>query len=191
MLIWLSIVLIVLLSRSQVQSANSPVRHGFWDKKGYFGANIGFLGSSKVWFRGNKYDTQPGFTFGVKFDFRTVHRYYWGISVDVNRIQVNLLDTGLYLFDASLNLKKMIFGRNSMVGFRPGIGAGFGYVGPFRNFNRTTYFTCRAALEVLFYNETNVAWFIEVGLYGMPSGGNSLYRGSYGPVPLIRVGAVY
>ena len=187
--VWRSVVLVVLFSWSQAQSAGSPGRPGFWDKRGYFSANIGFLGSGDVWFSGSRYKTEPGVTYGIKFDLRTVHRYYWGISVDVNRIHV--LDTGLYLFDASLNLKKMIFGRSSMVGFRPGVGVGFGYIGPFRYVDRTTYLTCRATLEILFYSETNVAWFVEVGLYGMPLGGNSTYRGSYGPVPLVRIGATY
>jgi hypothetical protein len=162
---------------------------GFWEKRGYFGCNLGFIGTGKIRIDGSRDDTAPGFTFGAKFDFLLMKNLYWGIGCDIHRLYVE--DTGQYFLDLTLTLKRMYFRLDSKVGFRPGIGIGFGHLANFRKVKPSTYLTVRTTLEVIFYEEARVAWFGEVGLMAAPTGGNKNHRMSFGPVPLIRIGAMF
>jgi hypothetical protein len=173
----------------QASGASALNSRSFWEKSGYFAANIGFIGTGKLRIDGAHINTQPGFTFGAKFDFRFSRNLYWGLSADVHRLHVR--DTGQYFLDLSCNVKKMYFGRSSRVGLRPGIGVGFGHLTHFRDLESSTFLMTRITFEAIFFSETRVGWIIEVGLIAAPTGGNREHDMTYGPVPLFRVGAMF
>lgn len=164
-------------------------RTDFWDKTSFASGNVGFIGRGKLRVGGEHYDTQPGFTLGIKLDFLIRDRVYWGVSADVHRIHVR--DTGQYFLDLSLHLKKLLFSSSSLVGFRPGVALGFGHLTHFREVSSSTYLTARATLEVIFFSDAMSAWFVEVGLMAAPVGGNSDLSVTFGPVPIIRLGAMF
>lgn len=161
----------VLLVIAVVPVAAYPVKsnHAFWEKSGYFGGNLGFIGTGKVRIDGTHINTQPGFTFGMKLDFRFSSGKYWGFSADIHRLYIK--DTGQYFLDLCFNLKKQYFGQSSRVGFRPGLGVGFGHLTQFRDIESSTFLMTRAMLEIIFYSETKVGWMLEVGLIAAPIGG--------------------
>lgn len=183
--------LMVLLAIVSIRSSATPVVNSgdFWNKRGYFSGNLGFIGNGKFRIDGNNLNTQPGFTFGIKFDVRWFDHVYWGVSADVHRLYVR--DTGQYFLDLCLNVKRFYFGRSSRVGFRPGLGVGFGHLTQFRNVESSDYLMTRVTLEVIFFSETKVGWIVEIGFIGSPAGGNQQSSITYGPVPLFRVGAMF
>ncbi|PWB74779.1 hypothetical protein C3F09_03570 [candidate division GN15 bacterium] len=183
------VVLMLVLVWCQVSADPVMNSNDFWNKRGYFAGNLGFIGTGKFRMDGHNINTQPGFTFGVKFDIRWFDHVYWGVSADVHRLYVQ--DTGQYFLDLCLNVKRFYFGRSSQVGFRPGIGIGFGHLTQFRNVASTEYLMTRVTLEIIFFSETRVGWIVEVGLIGAPTGGNRETSINYGPVPLFRVGAMF
>ncbi len=177
---------LLLLLCTPAQSQNLVEQGPFWKKRGYTGGNIGFIGKGTIHLDSASHATDPGFTFGVKFDLRFHGNWFWGVSADIHRIHV--LDTGQYFLDASLNLKHMIVSEYSMFGFRPGLGIGFGHLTGFRDYRSTRYFTCRVTFEFLFFSDGNSAPFVEVGLIAAPIGGNRDTKARFGPVLLGRVG---
>ncbi len=188
----LLLVLALLLTFVQPVSAQSrnlvkSINH--WTKQGYFGFEIGFIGSGQLTADTIVYQTDPGFTFGVKFDFRLHGETFWGVTADIHRIHVR--DTGQYLFDISLNLKRAFFSPASLVSFRPGIGIGYGYLAQFREYNSSNYLILKAGLEVLFFNTDQVAYCLELSFIGSPlaSDGVSDYR--LGITPIIRAGLLF
>ena len=180
------VIALPILLWTPVRAANLIEQAPFWENRGLVGANIGFIGKGILHLSANSFNTDPGFTFGVKFDVRMRHDWFLGLSVDVHRIHV--LDTGQYFLDASLNFKRMIFNENSQVGIRPGLGFGFGHLTHFLTYESTRYLTCRLTLEIIFFSEGNSAPFIEVGLFGAPIGSNSTLSAHFNPILLGRIG---
>jgi len=187
--IGLVVVLLLVVVSTQASAYSVVSGRGFWDKSGYFGGNIGFIGTGKIRIDGTRANTQPGFTFGAEFDFRWFDRIYWGVSADVHRLYVR--DTGQYFLDLCLNIKRLYFGRSSRVGFRPGIGVGFGHLTHFRDIESSIYLMTRVTLEVIFFSETKVGWLVEIGFLAAPVGGNHELSITYGPVPMFRIGAMF
>ena len=187
----IGIIVAILLAMCARQSlaSSAMTSRSFWEKSGYFAGSIGFVGTGKLRVDGAHINTQPGFTFGAKFDFRLYGNVYWGMSADVHRLHVR--DTGQYFLDLSFNVKKMYFGRNSRVGLRPGIGVGFGQLTHFRDLESSTFLMTRVTFEAIFFSETKVAWIVEIGVLAAPTGGNREHDISYGPVPLFRLGAMF
>jgi hypothetical protein len=181
-------ILFLLVWSAGALAQTSMKGRAFWEKSSFVGASLGFIGRGEFRLPDRRYETDPGFTYGVRFDFRLHNMIYWGVSADVHRLHIR--DTGQYMLDLNLNLKKMYFGRSSQVGFRPGIGLGFAHLANFREVKATTYFTCRTTFEVIFFSESKAAWLLEVGLMAAPVGGNRNMSISYGPVPLARIGAL-
>lgn len=182
---------LLLLALIAAESIAYPAmnNHSFWEKSGYFGANLGFLGTGKIRIDGDRINSQPGFTFGAKLDFRLGVGKYWGFSADIHRLYIR--DTGQYFLDLCFNVKKQYFGRSSRVGFRPGLGIGLGHLTHFRDIESSVFLMTRAMLEIIFYSETRVGWMIEVGLIAAPIGGNRERDITFGPAPIIRLGAMF
>jgi len=187
----IGLVVVLLLVMVSTQAGAYPAISGsaFWDKPGYFAGNIGFIGTGKFRIDGAQINTQPGFTFGAKFDFRLFNHIYWGVSADIHRLYVK--DTGQYFLDLCFNIKRLYFGRSSRVGFRPGIGVGFGHLTHFRDIESSIYLMTRVTLEVIFFSETKVGWMVEIGFLAAPVGGNHEKSITYGPVPMFRIGAMF
>jgi len=184
-----TIALVLLFAFAPAIHAGRVGTEDFRGRSRFFAVNIGFLGKGELRTKDEHSLTQPGFTFGIKFDFRIKQKWYWGISTDVHRIHVQ--DTGQYFLDAGLHLKKMLYNESSTVALRPGIGLGFGHLMNFRKVGTSTYLTTRATLELLVFGEGSAAWFLEVGLLGAPVGGNSSTSMTFGPVALARIGAIF
>ncbi|MFZ1683384.1 MAG: hypothetical protein WAU88_04555 [Candidatus Zixiibacteriota bacterium] len=157
-----------------------------WTRRGYFGFHIGFVGVGQIRADTISYETKPGFTFGVKFDARLNGPLYWGVTADIHRLHV--LDTGQYLFDLGLNLRRSYFVESARVSFRPGIGVGFGYLANFREYDPTGYLLLKGGLELIFFSDDKVAYLFELQVMGAPLGGRPGQQFRLNPMMVGRVG---
>jgi hypothetical protein len=157
-----------------------------WERRGYFGFHIGFVGIGELKTDTARFETKAGFTFGVKFDSRIRWPWYWGVTADIHRLHI--LDTGQYLFDLTLNLRRSYFSNSAKVAFRPGIGAGFGYLANFREYEPTAYLLLKGGMEVIFYSDEKIAYVIELQIMGSPLGGRAGQSYTLKPMVVGRVG---
>jgi len=172
--------------RADVGGQNLLGHQNQWEKRGYFGFHIGFIGTGQLIADSASYEIKPGFTFGVKFDSRISGPYYWGVTADIHRLHI--LDTGQYLFDISLNLRRSFFSKSALVSFRPGVGAGFGHIANFRQFDPTTYLLLKGGMEVIFFSDQKVAYLFELQLLGSPVGGRPGLALKLNPMIVARAG---
>jgi hypothetical protein len=179
----------LLIGTAGAQDRNLVHQGNHWDRPGYFGLMVGMVGPGRLHTDTITYETESGFTFGAKLDFRLSGGTYWGFSADIHRLHIR--DTGQYLFDVSLNLRHAIYSPSSMVAFRPGIGVGYGYLAQFREYNSSGYLLLKGGVEVLFFGGEHTAYVLELGMVGSPWGSNSDLSFRLSPLMLARAGLLF
>lgn len=134
----------------------------------------------------NRYfDFSTSFGAGAFVDTHLADKLLGGLYLDM--LEANAFDdTGLML-DLGVTLKAALRARHSGITWRPGIGVGFADLASVGGLGSTRYLTLRGGLEVVLPG----GWLVEGSVYGAPTGGNSDFTVSYGPMMMIRVGRLF
>ena len=103
------------------------------------------------------------------------------------------IDESGWLLDIGANLKGDFFSEDAPWGFRPGIGAGVGFLGEMDGLgvSSSSYLILRAMAEIVYFTPSDFMFVLESGVWYAPSGGDNLTDVAIGPLFLLRAGVMF
>ncbi len=167
---------------------------GFRDKSTVFGLKAGFITSGTVYV-GNgvdfDFETDGSYSLGGFLDYKLGPKFLGGLTVDIHNISA--FDESETLLNLGVTRTALIYSETSKLTFRPGISLGYGSVGGIEGagVESSQYFTVGGLVEVVYSMPGGLSWLGEVAIYAGPSGGNSDFSITYGPLFLIRGGIAF
>lgn len=159
------------------------------EKNTVIGVKGGLISSGTVFVEDFEFDTDMSYSLGGFLDYRLAPKLLGGVAVDVHNISA--FDESETLFNVGLALKAIIAGETSNLMFRPGLVIGYGSLGSTAETESSQYFTIGGNAELIFMTQGSFSWLGEVGIYAGPSGGNSEFDITFGPMFIIRGGIVF
>jgi hypothetical protein len=159
------------------------------EKTTIIGLKGGLITSGTVSAEDVEFDTDLSYSLGAFGDYQLAPKFSGGIAVDLHNISVS--DESKMLLNFGVTLKAMISGENSSMAFRPGLLIGYARLPEIEGRTKSSqYFTVGGLVEIAFSTQNSVSFFTEAGIYAAPSGGNSEFDITFGPMFLLR-GGVY
>jgi hypothetical protein len=182
--IWVLVLCVVLPVCVQAQLMDKRIR------RGGVGVKAGFLNASTFHIDSAGEEMRYGLTGGVFFDVPVVQPVAMTIAVDIHDIQ--LYTSRQMMINPQLGLKPTVkYIEERKYALRPLATVGFAYLYDIGRLEATSYLTVRAACEALFFQNKNIAYVLELSVFGAPYGGNSAVDVTFGPVWSLRVGVMY
>ena len=172
--------------------AGTAYGNGFRNKTTVFGIKGGLITSGTVYVEDIfDFNTDGSYSLGGFLDYKLGPKFLGGLAVDIHNISA--FDESETLLNLGVTLKAMIYSETSSVTFRPGISLGYGSVGGIEGagVESSQYFTVGGLVEVVYSMPGGLSWLGEVAIYAGPSGGNSDFSITYGPLFLIRGGIAF
>ncbi len=126
---------------------------------------------------------------GLFFDIPTNDWMMVSFAMDLVDVQIDA--KRVELLDLSFNLKFPFYKEVADIAWRPLVGIGFGYLGEVEPFEKSSYMTLKAGIELVFYSLKKHAFIGELTAYGSPWGDNHGYNITSGPVMLVGMCAIY
>lgn len=174
--------------------AGTAYGKGFKNKTTVFGLKGGLITSGTVYV-GNgvdfDFETDGSYSFGGFLDYKLAPKFLGGLTVDIHNISA--FDESKTMLNLGATLKAMIYSETSNVMFRPGISLGYGSLGAIEavGVESSQYFNVGGFVEVVYSMPGGLSWLGEAAIYAGPSGGNSDYTITFGPMFLIRGGVAF
>lgn len=165
----------------------------------YTGVKLGLIGSGGIDVDHGSVEQTIGPSAGFFFDLPLGSRLHYGLSTDLHKMSWSgerltyQVDENGWLLDLGLNLKGDFMSDNSPLGFRPGIGAGVGFLGKMDGLgvSGSSYLILRAFAEVVYSSPSDLMFILEGGVWYAPSGGDNVTDVSIGPLFLLRGGVMF
>lgn len=163
------------------------------------GIKLGFIGSGGVDVDRGSVEQQAGLSAGFFFDLPLGSRLHYGLSTDLHRMSwtgerltYQVDETG-WLLDLGVNLKGDFMSDNSPLGFRPGVGAGVGFLGKMDGLGvaGSSFLILRTFAEIVYASPSDLMFILEGGVWYAPSGGDNVTDVSIGPLFLLRGGVMF
>jgi len=165
----------------------------------YTGVKLGMIGSGRIDIDHGSVEQQTGLSAGFFFDLPLGSRLHYGLSTDLHkmswsgeRLDYRVDETG-WLLDLGVNLKGDFISDNSPLGFRPGIGAGVGFLGRMDGLgvSGSSYVILQGFAEIVYFSPSDLMFVFEGGVWYAPSGGDNVTDVSIGPLLLLRGGVMF
>lgn len=153
------------------------------------GVKGGFVIEGNVYINGKAYTNKFGLYGGVFFDFHIAKKFFLSPTVDI--IDVNLFEEREMFLDVSLALKKGILSKGERILWRPTFAAGFGYLADIGFLEQSRYLTLKTSCELIFVSSKRYTYLFEIGVVGLPAGGNDAYEVRANPHLFLRAGVLY
>ena len=165
----------------------------------YTGVKLGLISSGSVDIDDDSDKQRAGLSAGFFFDLPLGSRLHYGLSTDLHKMSwqgerfTNRVDETGWLLDLGVNLKGNFVNEDSPFGFRPGIGAGVGFLGKMDalGVSGSSYVTLRAFAEIVYFSPGDLMFVFEGGVWYAPSGGDNVTDVSIGPLLTIRGGVMF
>jgi hypothetical protein len=165
----------------------------------FTGVKLGLIGSGAVEVENVSDHQRAGLSAGFFFDLPLGSRLHYGLSTDLHKMSwqgqgpTGRIDESGWLLDIGANLKGDFFSEDAPWGFRPGIGAGVGFLGEMDGLgvSSSSYIILRATAEIVYFTPSDFMFVLESGVWYAPSGGDNLTDVAIGPLFLLRAGVMF
>ena len=165
----------------------------------FTGFKVGLIGSGTADIERESVHEQAGVSAGFFFDLPMGSRLHYGLSTDLHEMtwqgenSLGRVEESGWLLDIGINLKGDFFSDNSPFGFRPGLGAGVGFLGKMDGLglSGSSYITLRATAEIVYFSPSDLMFLLETGVWYAPSGGDNITDVTIGPLLLLRAGVMF
>ena len=194
---WLSHVFLYLLL--VLIGGTGVVASDFDEGDSYTGIKLGLVGSGQVDIAGREANQAASFTGGVFFDLPFGSRFSYGLSADFFSMSWESespqfpFEASEWLLDLGVNLKGNFLSESSALGFRPGVGVGFGVLRRMEmaNVAGSNYLTLKAFLEIVYTTPGDLSFLLDGGVWHAPSGGDNDTDVKVGPLVFLRAGVMF
>jgi len=171
----------------------------FEEGESYTGVKLGVIGSGAVDVAGHDVDHSTSLTAGCFFDFPFGSKFHYGLSADFLRMDWQAADYPIpfeqseWFLDLGINFKGNFVDENSQLGFRPGLGIGFGFLRKMETagVSNSSYLTLKAFAEIIYFTPGDLIFLFDCGIWYAPSGGDNLTDVKIGPLVFLRGGVMF
>ncbi len=158
-------------------------------RRGAVGLKFGVVNTGEMEIDSVTLDPNPGWNIELWFDVPLFGRTMVTAAVDVYDFRFN--EESERFIDVSLGLRRVIYMHDQALAWKPGAAVGLGYLADVGFMRPTTYVTAKANLELMMFTDNPHAFVFDIGVVGMPRGGNSTLDVSIAPSLFLRVGLSY
>ncbi len=164
-----------------------------WQRRGPIrdavGVKGGLIAQGDIYINSRPYRNKFGLHGGIFFDFHVAKKFFISPTIDI--IDINLFEQRQMFLDASLSIKKGILSKHQRILWRPTASVGYGYMADIGFLKLTSFLTLKTSCELIFVSTKRYTYLFELGLIGLPAGGNREYEVRANPHLFLRAGVMY
>lgn len=165
----------------------------FWQERGpirsAFGVKAGFVADGNFYLNGVEYSNKFGLDGGAFIDVRVIDKFFLSPTIDL--VDVIIFQDREILLDVSLAAKYAILSKNGQAIWRPTFSIGYGRLADIGILEHSNYLTVKSSCELIFPTKRRYFFMLELGVIGLPDGGNAEYEVRANPHLFLRGGVLY
>lgn len=140
--------------------------------------------------RTENHDTGIGLSAGVFFDVPLSRKLM--VSFELNYWDIQVFSERQPMMEAGLGLKYVIYKPASALAIRPGVAIGAAHLADIGKLRTSRYVTAKAFTELMFFlRGEKHAFLLEIGAFGLVSGGDNEFNVTSTPIMYLRGAVVY